>query len=90
MRLNRYREMVAVFGETACQPTGAGNFHTRRNGLASLALRAYYVRLSRLASASSFSKKLYYIECEGEEKVPSGDWLTQKLDEYRVARAIRG
>ena len=40
--------------------------------------------ISRLASASSFSKKLYYIECEGEEKVPSGDWLTQRLDEYRA------
>jgi hypothetical protein len=40
--------------------------------------------ISRLASASYFSKKLYYIECEGEEKVPSGDWLTQKLAEYRV------
>lgn len=46
--------------------------------------------ISRLASASSFSKKLYYIECEGEEKVPSGDWLTQKLDEYRVGAGDKG
>ncbi len=40
--------------------------------------------ISQLASASSVSKKLYYIECEGEEKVPSGDWLTQRLNEYRA------
>ena len=46
--------------------------------------------ISRLASARSFSKKLYYIACEGEEKVPSGDWLTQKLDEYRVGAGDKG
>ncbi len=40
--------------------------------------------ISRLASASYFSKKLYYIECEGEGKVPSGDWLMRRLDEYRA------
>jgi len=40
--------------------------------------------ISRLASASSVSKKSYYIECEGEQKVPSGDWLMRRLDEYRA------
>ncbi len=40
--------------------------------------------ISRLASASSVSKKPYYIECEGEERVPSGDWLMRRLDEYRA------
>jgi len=40
--------------------------------------------VERLASKSSLSKKLYYIECEGEEKTPSGDWLMQRLDEYRT------
>ena len=40
--------------------------------------------VERLASKSSLSKKLYYIECEGEEKIPSGDWLMERLGEYRA------
>jgi len=39
--------------------------------------------IERLASKSSMSKKLYYIECEGDEKIPSGDWLRKRLSEYR-------
>ena len=40
--------------------------------------------ISRLASTSSISKKPYYMECDGKERVPSGDWLRQRLDEYRA------
>ena len=39
--------------------------------------------IERLASKSSMSKKLYHIECPGSEPVPSGEWLTQRLAEYR-------
>ncbi len=39
--------------------------------------------IERLASNSYFSKKPYYIECKGAEKLPSGDWLMKRLDEYR-------
>ena len=39
--------------------------------------------IERLASNSYLSKKLYYIECEGE-KMPSGDWLMKRLGEYRA------
>ena len=39
--------------------------------------------IERLASKSSMSKKLYHIDCPGEDIVPSGDWLSQKLIEYR-------
>jgi hypothetical protein len=39
--------------------------------------------IERLASNSYLSKKLYYIECEGE-KMPSGDWLTKRLGEFRA------
>lgn len=39
--------------------------------------------IERLASKSSFSKKLYHIECPGAEPVPSGEWLSQRLAEYR-------
>ena len=39
--------------------------------------------IERLASASSMSKKPYYIECDGRDAVPSGEWLTAQLHEYR-------
>ena len=40
--------------------------------------------IERLASASSMSKKPYYIECPGDEAVPTGEWLTAQLTDYRV------
>ena len=40
--------------------------------------------IARLASASSVSKKPYFMECDGEEIVSSGDWLRQRLNEYRA------
>jgi len=39
--------------------------------------------IERLASASSMSRKPYYIECDGQEAVPSGEWLMAQLHEYR-------
>ena len=39
--------------------------------------------IERLASSSSMSKKPYFIECAGAEAVPSGDWLTARLTDYR-------
>ena len=42
--------------------------------------------IERLASSSSMSKKAYHVECSGKEPVPSGDWLMQRLSEYRAGR----
>ena len=39
--------------------------------------------IERLASNSYLSKKVYFIKCDGEEKIPSGDWLLERLGEYR-------
>lgn len=39
--------------------------------------------IERLASSSSMSKKPYYIECPGQEKTPTGEWLMQRLAELR-------
>lgn len=39
--------------------------------------------IERLATRSSMSNKLYYIECPGAEPVPSGEWLTSRLQEHR-------
>ena len=43
--------------------------------------------IERLASKSSFSGKPYAIECPGSEAVPSGEWLTARLHEYRERQA---
>ena len=40
--------------------------------------------IERLASKSSMSNKPYYIECDGEGRMPSGQWLTQLLNDYRA------
>ena len=42
--------------------------------------------IDRLASKSSMSKKPYYIQCDGEEPVPSGEWLKERLSEFRSAK----
>ena len=40
--------------------------------------------IERLASKSSMSGKLYYIECESEVRKAFGQWLMQRLNEYRA------
>lgn len=42
--------------------------------------------IERLASKSSMSKKPYFIHCDGKARVPSGDWLTSRLDDYRTGQ----
>ena len=42
-----------------------------------------------LASASSWTKKPYYIECEDQQAVLAGEWLTAHLDGYRNRTAAR-
>lgn len=39
--------------------------------------------ISRLASKSSMTRKRYMIECPGSEPVPTGEWLTEKLEARR-------
>ena len=41
--------------------------------------------IERLASKSSMSGKLYYIECESEVRKAFGQWLMQRLNEYRAS-----
>ena len=40
--------------------------------------------INRIASKSSWSGKKYQIQCPGEAACPSGDWLTEKLSDYRA------
>ncbi|MDX1508576.1 MAG: DUF5329 domain-containing protein [Woeseiaceae bacterium] len=40
--------------------------------------------IDRLATASSWSKKPYMIECPGDDPAPTGIWLHLRLSEYRA------
>lgn len=40
--------------------------------------------IERLASQSSLSKKPYHIECGDDGQIASGQWLMQRLKEYRA------
>lgn len=42
--------------------------------------------IENLASSSSWTGKLYYIRCPGEQQQPAADWLTRVLLAYRAAR----
>lgn len=42
--------------------------------------------ISRLASKSSMSGKLYYMKCDGEENQKTGEWLTERLEAFRKNR----
>lgn len=87
--------LVSTIGESDCTFIRNGKRHSAED--AEDHLRMKYRRgkrhaptaekfIERLASASSMSKKTYYIECDGKEAVPSGDWLLARLDEYRGNR----
>lgn len=84
--------LVSTIGESNCTFIRNGKRHSAKD--AEDHLRMKYRRgkryaptaekfIERLASASSMSKKPYYIECEGQEAVPSGDWLMARLSDYR-------
>jgi hypothetical protein len=84
--------LVSAVGESNCTFIRNGKRHSAED--AEDHLRMKYRRgkryaptaekfIERLASASSMSKKPYYIECKGQDAVPSGDWLTAQLVDYR-------
>lgn len=89
--------LLATIGSSNCTfirngkryDSGAAEDHLRmkyRNGKRYAPTSEKFIE--RLASKSYLSKKLYFIECEGEKKMPSGDWLMQRLDEYRTGASL--
>jgi hypothetical protein len=84
--------LLSTVGSSDCAFIRNGSRHDAENAEAHLRMK--YKRgkrwapttekfIERLASKSSFSKKPYFIQCGEQEQVPSGDWLTQRLQEYR-------
>jgi len=46
--------------------------------------------IEHLASKSSMSKKLYHIDCPGEEVTPSSEWFALRLAAYRERQLDHG
>ncbi len=88
--------LITTVGESDCTFIRNGSRHNAED--AASHMRMKYRRgkryattaelfIERLASKSSFSGKPYKIECPGGDTVPSGDWLTTRLQEYRQQQA---
>ena len=84
--------LISAVGESGCTFIRNGSRHDAEDAASHMRLK--YRRgkryattaelfIERLASKSSMSGKLYFIECEGEEPVPSGEWLGARLEDYR-------
>ena len=85
--------LITSVGESGCTFVRNGSRHDAEN--AESHLRMKYRRgkryattaelfIERLASKSSMSGRLYTIECPDSEAVPSGEWLTARLQEFRA------
>ena len=88
--------LISAVGESGCTFIRNGSRHDAEDAASHMRLK--YRRgkryantaelfIERLASKSSFSGKPYAIECPGSEAVPSGEWLTARLHEYRERQA---
>jgi hypothetical protein len=88
--------LITSVGESGCIFIRNGSRHDAEDAASHMRLK--YRRgkryattaelfIERLASKSSFSGKLYAIECPGSAAVPSGDWLSARLEEYRDRQA---
>ena len=88
--------LITTVGESGCTFIRNGSRHEAEDAASHMRLK--YQRgkryatsaelfIERLASKSSFSGKPYAIECPGSDAVPSGEWLTARLQEYRERQA---
>ncbi len=84
--------LITAIGESGCTFVRNGKRHSAAE--ARDHIRMKYRRgkryasttelfIERLASKSSMSKKPYWMECPGDDPVPSGDWLKAELERYR-------
>jgi hypothetical protein len=89
--------LITTVGESGCTFIRNGSRHDAEDAASHMRLK--YRRgkryattaelfIERLASKSSFSGKPYAIECPGSKAVPSGDWLTARLQEFRTHASV--
>jgi hypothetical protein len=85
--------LITAIGDSSCEFVRNGKRHDAEE--AERHIRMKYRRakrhattaerfIKRLASHSSMSRRPYLMDCPGSEPVPSGDWLAERLSEYRA------
>ena len=85
--------LITTVGESGCTFIRNGSRHDAEDAASHMRLK--YRRgkryaptaelfIERLASKSSMTGRLYTIDCPDSETVPSGEWLTERLQEYRA------
>jgi len=86
--------LMLTVGSSDCIFIRNGKRHTAKKAESHLRLKYRHGKrqattteqfIENLASKSSMSGKLYYIECDSDEQVAFGTWLLQLLNEYRVS-----
>lgn len=84
--------LVESIGESDCTFIRNGKEHDAEDARDHLQMkrkrgRRYYDTteefIDRIASKSSWTGKKYLIRCGGDDSVPAGDWLRNRLDDYR-------
>jgi len=84
--------LLSAVGSSGCTFIRNGDRHSAQEAESHLRMKYRRGRryattteefIERLASSSSFSKKPYSIECEGEGAISAGDWFRKQLEEYR-------
>jgi hypothetical protein len=88
--------LISTVGESGCTFIRNGSRHDADDAASHMRLKyrrgkryatSAELFIERLASKSSFSGKPYAIDCPGSDPVPSADWLTARLHEYREQHA---
>ena len=88
--------LISTVGESGCTFIRNGSRHDAEDAASHMRLKyrrgkryatSAELFIERLASKSSFSGKPYAIECPGSNAVPSGEWLTARLHDYREQHA---
>jgi len=86
--------LLTAVGDSGCSFLRNGTTHSSSDAEAHLRMKYSRGRryaptteafIERLASSSSWSNKPYLILCGDAEPVPTGDWLFERLREYREA-----
>ncbi len=88
--------LISTVGESGCTFVRNGSRHAAEDAASHMRLKyrrgkryatSAELFIERLASKSSMSGKPYLIDCPDSGAVPSGEWLTARLHEYRERQA---
>ncbi|EED35871.1 conserved hypothetical protein [Luminiphilus syltensis NOR5-1B] len=90
--------LLSAIGDSGCEFLRNGRVHDAEDAEAHLRMKYRngfrYVStaeefIDRLASKSSITRRPYFIDCDQDASSPSGEWLYQRLNEYRTKKVYK-